>query len=130
MASPLLGLSKTIGKAMKGVFLDATLTRMLPGSTQPPYTAYDPGPPTPRDYPCKAIAEVYGTFTRGQGLVAATDMKVDILVYSLSVQPAPLDRIVIPSIGFSGQIVPGDTPGTPSVSTDPAKAIWSCRTAT
>lgn len=123
MTSPILGLAKTVGKALNGIFLDAVLTREIPGSGP----VYDPGPPTTVTYSCKALTESYGAYTRGQGLVAATDMKVMILATSLSVEPKPLDRIAIASQGFSGQIVAGDTPGQPPVGTDPAKALWECR---
>jgi hypothetical protein len=126
VSSPILGLAKTVGKAFNGIFLDAVLTREIPGSGP----AYDPGEPTTVSYPCKALAESFGAFTRGQGLVAATDMKVMILATSLSVQPRPLDKIEIAVQGFSGRIVAGDTPGTPAVETDPAKAVWSVRCST
>jgi hypothetical protein len=126
MTSPILGLAKTVGKAFNGVFLDAVLTREIPGDGP----AYDPGEPTIQTFNMKALAESYGSYTRGQGLVAATDMKVMILATSLSVQPQPLDKIEIAAQGFSGRIVAGDTAGTPAVSTDPAKCVWECRAST
>lgn len=126
MTSPILGLAKTIGKALNGIFLDAVLTREVPGSGP----VYDPGPSTTVTYDCKGLVEAYGAYTRGQGLVAATDMKVMILATSLSVQPQPLDKIEIAAQGFTGRIVAGDTSGTPAVETDPAKAVWSIRCST
>jgi len=78
----------------------------------------------------KAIAEEYSAGTRGQGLVGATDMRVLILTTSLKTQPQPLDRIIIPAMGFSGQIVPGDAAGVKPVATDPAKATWQARCST
>lgn len=130
MISPLISLASTIGKAFNGIFLDATLTRDVPGSTEPPYSSYNRGPPTTVTYNCKALAETYSAYTRGQGLVNASDMKVMILATSLSVAPQPLDNISIPVMGFSGQIVAAGTAGQPAVSTDPAKAVWSVRCAT
>lgn len=126
MTSPILGLAAKVGKAFNGVFLDAVLTREVPGDGP----VYDPGPSTTVTYDCKALVESYSAYTRGQGLVAGTDMKALILSTSLSVQPQPLDRISIPDMGFSGQIVPGATPGTPAVQTDPAKAVWTLRCST
>jgi hypothetical protein len=127
MTSPILGLAAKVGKTFNGIFLDATLTRDVPGSTEPPYSSYDPGPSTTVTYSAKAIVESYSAFTRGQGLVNATDMKVMILATSLSVEPQPLDRIAIAAQGFSGQIVAGDTPGQPPVGTDPGKCVWELR---
>jgi len=126
MTSPILGLAKTVGKAFDGVFQDAVLTRETSGDGP----AYDPGEPTTQTYPCKALVESYGAFARGQGLVAATDMKVMILATSLSVQPQPLDKIEIAAQGFTGRVVANGTAGTPAVETDPAKAVWNCRTST
>jgi len=130
MTSELLDLAEEIGDAFDDLFLDAVLTRDVPGSTEPPYSTYDPGPPGTATYSMKALCESYSAFTRGQGLVGATDMKVMILATSLSVEPQPLDRIAIAVQGFSGQIVAGDTAGTPAVGTDPGKAVWTVRCST
>jgi hypothetical protein len=123
-------LPATIGSALKAVFLDAVLTRDVPGSTEPPYSPFDPGPPTTATLTCKAIAQEYGSGVRGQGLVGATDMEVLILATTLSGQPQPLDRVSIPSQGFAGTIAPGNAAGTKAVRTDPAKATWLCRCVT
>lgn len=126
VTSPILGLAAKVGKAFNGIFLDAVLTREVPGDGP----VYDPGPSTTVTYSAKALVETYSAFTRGQGLVNATDMKVMILATSLSTEPQPLDRIAIAVQGFSGQIVAGDTAGTPAVGTDPAKAVWTLRCST
>src|SRR5665213_931211 len=93
MTSPLLGsLAKTIGKAMAGLFLDATLTRDVQEVGPDPA---DPPPPTQVHYTCKAIEQEYSSGVRGQGLVASNDIEVLILADSLAVEPQSLDRITI-----------------------------------
>lgn len=127
MTSPLSGgLARTIGKAFKNLFLDATLTR--DGATTGP--SYDPVQGTPTVYTCKAIAQAYSTGMQGTGLVGSTDMQILILATSLAVTPQPLDRVSIPSQGKVGTIVPANTAGQQAVSTDPANAVWECRAMT
>lgn len=123
MASPLLGsIANTIGNAMAGLFLDATLTRDVPGVATDPA---DPPAPTPVVYTCKAIEENYSAGLRGQGLVDARDIQVLILANSISVEPQPLDRITIRSRAVT--IVPADAAGMKAVQSDPARATWLCR---
>lgn len=123
MTSPLLGLATKINKAFGNIFLDCVLTRSTPG-TGP---AYDPGEPTLTTFDCKAIANSYSAYTMASSLVNSNDMEVLILAASLSIDPEPLDKIEIASQGFVGIIVAGTTSGMKAVSTDPAKAVWSCR---
>ncbi len=127
MSSQLAGsLAKTINKAMKSLFLDAVLTReVVPDS--PAYDPVDPPDPVAVDYPCKAIRDSYGVSFRSGGLVDGKDVKVIILQQSLSIIPAPLDRITITGMGGPFTIV---TPGSgtqPAVMADPANATWECR---
>ena len=124
MTSPLSGaLAKTIGKAMSGIFLDATLTR--DGSpTGPPY---DPTPGAPTDYPCKAIVDEWDAYYRQGGLVSKTDRKVLVLASTLAVAPLSGDRITIE--GLTLTVVPNGS-GQPAVSTDPATAVWTLRART
>ncbi len=126
MASPLSGsLAKTIYKSFKSIFLDATLTRDGANSGD----AYDPETATATVYTCKAIAQEYSAGVQGTDLVGGTDMKILILANSLSVTPEPLDRIAIPSQAISG-VVYGGTTGMKAVTSDPARATWTCRVVT
>ncbi len=54
-------LADTIADALTGaaIPLDIVLTRMLPGSIEPPYAPYDPGPPTPDPHACKGWPDTY-----------------------------------------------------------------------
>jgi hypothetical protein len=123
MTSPLLGsLAATIGSAMSSLFLDATLTRDVPGTIVDPA---DPPLPTQITYSCKAIEQEYSAGLRGQGLVGATDIQVLILASTITVEPQPLDRITIR--GKTVTIVPMSAAGMKAVQSDPAKATWSCR---
>ena len=123
MTSPLAGsLAKTIGKAMGSLFLDATLIRDVPGTIVDPS---DPPPPTQSTFACKAIEQEYGSLDRAQGLVRETDIQILILASTLSVDPAPLDRITIR--GRTVTIIPAGSGGMPPVKSDPARATWLCR---
>lgn len=115
MTSPLLGsLAKTVGKAFAGIFLDATLTRDVPGTIVDPA---DPPLPTQVTYTCKAIVETYAEKFRLDGLVAQNERKVLILADSLNATPVPGDRIAIRGITFT----------VLEVMTDPAEAVWDCK---
>jgi hypothetical protein len=107
---------------MSGLFLDATLTRDVQGVGSDPA---DPPPPTQVAYPCKAIEQDYSSGLLAAGLVTATDIGILILANSLSVDPAPLDRITIR--GRTVTIVPASTSGMKAVQSDPARATWLCR---
>jgi len=108
---------------MSPIFLDATLTRDVPGRATDPA---DPPLPTSVAYPCKAIEDTYGVTLQAAGLVNGTDVKVLILAATLAVEPQPLDRITIR--GVTRTIVPLGTSGVPAVTSDPARATWECRT--
>lgn len=123
MTSPLLGsLAKTIGKALAPIFLDATLTRDVPGVIVDPA---DPPAPTQSTFSCKAIEQEYGSMDRAQGLVSETDIQVLILASTLATDPKPLDRLTIR--GKTVTIVPAGSTGMPPVKSDPARATWLCR---
>lgn len=126
MASPLSGsLAKSIYKGMRGLFLDATLTRdTVPDS--PAYDPFDPSAPVQTSYNCKAVRDNYGVGHRSGGLVNSDDVKIIILQQSLSVTPKSGDRITIAVQGGPWTIV-GDVPGQPAVSADPANAVWELR---
>ena len=118
MASPLSGsLARAIHAGMKGLFLDATLTRDVAGTPSPDTQDFDPVAPTPTDYECKAIHEEYSERWRLEGLVNVGERRVIILAESLSITPQPKDRITIRSETFS--II--------DVQSDPALATYTCR---
>jgi hypothetical protein len=122
MTSPLAGkLAASIYKGMKGLFLDATLTRDGVNSGQ----GYSPNLAEPTVYTCKAIAQP-SKGAQGTDIVSATDTTILILRNSLSVSPEPLDRIAIASQGISG-VIPSDPK---AVKSDPAAATWECRVVT
>lgn len=115
MSSPLEGgLAKTIGSALKTLFLDAVLTRETPAEGGDPF---DPPAPVVTQHECKAIVEAYSDYFRKNGLVDAADRKVLILATSLNVKPQAGDRVTIQHITFTLQ----------EVSTDPATAVWECK---
>src|SRR6266700_1203824 len=96
MVSPLLGsLATKIAQKMSFLFLDATLTRDVPGVATDPA---DPPLPTSVVYSCKAIEEDFSIFLKAQGLVHENDVRVLILAKTLAVRPLPLDRITIRGI--------------------------------
>lgn len=114
-SSPLSGaLAAQIYKGMRKLFLDATLTRDVPGTAT---DLADPPAPTPTDYSCKAIHDTYSAYHRASGLVNEGDVKIIILVGSLSITPLAGDRITIRGKTFS--LVKTDT--------DPALATWECQ---
>jgi hypothetical protein len=104
------------------VFLDATLTRAIPAAGG---DAFDPAEPTEQTFACKAIHDGWSSFHLANNLVAANERKVMILASTLATTPVSGDMITIRGETFA--ICPAGTGGTPAVSTDPAKAVWTCR---
>lgn len=130
MVSPLTGaLAAQVYKGMKGLFLDAVLTRDTPNVNSPDTGDYDPPAPTPVDYPCKAFDTEYDSRLRADGVVGLKDVEVMILANSLAVEPRPLDRITITGRGGPYSIVPAGG-GKKAVTSDPARATWLCRCST
>lgn len=122
MTSPLAGsLAKTIGAAMSGLFLPATLSRTTMAEGSEPWT---PGAPTTVVYGCRAIHAAWGSSWLAGGLVDADDVKVMVLASSLATEPEPGDVVTIRGESFT--VVPGGS-GRPAVMTDPAKAVWELR---
>ncbi len=123
MSSPLLGsLAKQINAGMKGLFLDAVLSRVAPGSGP----SYDPGQGAEADYPCKAIFDSWSAGSIAGGLVASNDRKVLILAQSLPAGVAPMEGDRIALRGLTLRIVT-EGGSLPAVSTDPAEAVWTVR---
>lgn len=114
MTSPLEGrLAKTIGKAMSGLFYDATLSRTTTTGGSP----FDPGGGTTTtvDYTCKAIEDTYSLFEQQNTLIQAGDVKVIVLATTLSVTPTTADKIT--TRGTERAII--------RVDRDPAGATWT-----
>lgn len=108
-------LAKAIGKGLKGLFYDATLTRTT--TTDGP--AWDPGSgtTTTTDYPCKAIEDSFSKYDLANSLIQAGDVKVIVLATTLEVEPTTADKIT--TRGVARSIV--------SVERDPARATWTCQ---
>lgn len=121
MASPLLGLAKTIGGAMAGIFYDATLSRDV---ATPGPNDWTPGPVVTTSYPCKALPDTWGAYSISGGLVAAQDAKLLVLASTLAVKPTEGDRITVQGVTYT---ISSDGGSRPAVGTDPAKAVWELR---
>ncbi len=105
MVSPLAGsLARTIGKAMAGLFLPATLTR---GGTT---------------YPCRAIYEDWGKASGPGGVITNPDVKALVLAQSLAVEPDSGDIVALQGSTF---VVVSNKDTVNAVSTDPARATWT-----
>jgi len=105
MKSPLAGsLARTIGKAMAGLFLPATLTR---GATT---------------YPCRAIFDQWGKDSGSGGALTNPDVKALVLANSLAVELASGDLVALQGSTF---VVVSNIDTKPAVSTDPARAVWT-----
>jgi hypothetical protein len=130
MASPLAGsLARTIAKAAGPLFLDAVLTREVVTLTEES-ESFDPPAPTTTTFACKAIVSQYGDGLRASGVVEAREVEVLILAKTLATMPQPLDRITVSGWPGPLMIVPTESSGKDVVTSDPAKATWSCRCAT
>lgn len=116
MTSPLLGsIASAIYSGLKGIFLDATLTRDTFTSVSPD-VAFDPANPTQTTYTCKAINDKTRTFTTADGLESRRSASILILANSLSVTPTDGDRVTIRSTTYRLGLV----------EIDPAQACWIC----
>jgi hypothetical protein len=115
MVSPLLGsLAATINSAMSSLFIDATLTRQVVPSS-PSYDPADPPAPVPVNYSCKAVRDRYSVSDKRNPNIIQGDVKILVLVNSLSVEPQKDDLITIQGASFS--VVDFDV--------DPANALWT-----
>ena len=95
--------------------IDLTVTRMLPGSTDPPFAPWDPGPPTPDPHTCKGWPDVYMADELANSLILSTDVKVFVVATTLDIDPTPADTVTVRGVTY--QVI--------SVSADPALAIWT-----
>ncbi len=96
-----------------------TLTRSIPGSTEPPYSPWSPGPPTTQNHDCDGWKDAWTIRERESTLIQENDVKVCVLAPSLSVRPVPLDTITVQGTNYT----------VIHAQTDPAEALWviQCR---
>lgn len=117
MASPLSGsLASAIYSGLKGIFLDATLTRDVFAASSPD-VEFDPAAPTQMTFACKAIRDNYSKSEMATGLVLMGDAKILILANSITTVPVVGDRVMIQSATF--RIM--------NVMVDPALALYTCQ---
>lgn len=121
MASPLVGIPRTIGGALSGIFFDATLERDVATAGPNDWT---PGPVASVSYQCKALADAWSAYHISGGMVSANDAKVLILASTLSIEPQAGDRVTVRGEMFTLVTEGGSRP---AVMSDPAKALWECR---
>jgi hypothetical protein len=124
MTSVLAGsLARTIGGAMAGLFLPATLSRTTKASAAAA-TPWEPGAGTTKTYSCKAIHDTWEARYLAGGVVKASDRKIIILASSLpGITPEAGDVVTIRGEAFT-IFSEGDMP---AVQSDPALATWTCR---
>lgn len=116
------GIANIVYGAAKFLFLDATLIRETEASTND----FDTVTTTVVTYPCKAIEDTVSVMEmQGGDFMQTNYVKVLILAASLATEPKPLDRIVLR--GKTLTILPGEKVLYPTVQTDPAHALWTCR---
>jgi phosphoribosylamine-glycine ligase len=116
MTSPLSGsLARVVGKALRGLFLDATYETVSAG-TYDPLTDTFSGAGTVT-YAVKAIAEGYPErlVAVKDALIRRSDRRVTILAASLPVSPRAGDKITLAG-GQLLQVI--------SVESDQARATW------
>lgn len=128
MTSPLQSqIASLIYTGMRGLFLDATLTRDGANTTG---EGYSPNLAEATVYSCKAIPLEHAKGTRGGDLAGTTEVAVMILANSfktssgasVSVKPETLDRIAVPVREIEG-VIPDRKK---AVTSDPARATWTC----
>lgn len=113
MSSILEGeLAQVLGDALiaAGIPYDVTLKRTTPGTGDP----WDPDSGVVADYPGKGFLDQYTEDERDGTLIAAGDVRVFVVVSTLTVEPVPGDRIEARGKVYS--IV--------NVGADPARAQW------
>lgn len=115
------GLAGVFAAGLSWLYADATYTVDEPA---PGGTAWDPAPPTPTDYPCKAMRDEWAAYERQSGAVAAADWKVLILTASLPVTPQEGGRITLNGVTLTIASAGGSAP---AVSADPGQGAWVLR---
>lgn len=123
MASELEGIDAEVASAFATVFFDGTL---ILETVTPGATPLDAPTITTKSYACKVLEEEYNSFQRVNGQVGMNDVKVMILAKSLPAGIAPRPGARITSRSVTRRIVARDS-GIEPVSTDPARAVWTCR---
>lgn len=103
-------LAGIIFDALEGADLpyDLVLTREIPGSTEPPYSPWSPGPPTIQTHNCRGLVDDYRADQRDGTLILSNDRKVLILAPSLSITPVPGDKITARGVVYTAITVQAD----------------------
>jgi hypothetical protein len=110
-------MAKAIYKAMKGLFLDATLHKETQGSNSPDVDGtFDPPAPTVTDYTCKVVREVYVKKLIVNGVERTSQVRFIILQQSLSVDAEAGDYLTFDGIKYN----------LLAAEADPANATWLC----
>lgn len=116
MASVLAGsLAKTVGKALKGIFLDGSVSVPAAAAGSEPW---NPGAQTWTSYSCKIIHEEYSERLKLEGLVNESHRKFLLLANSISIEPAAGHKVTFQGVDYIVR----------DVSTDPARACWVLHT--
>lgn len=92
-------------------FSDATLSRVTGGG------AWVEGATTVATYPCKAMIDTYSDHLRAVSDIPGTDVKLMIVGTSIAVDPLKEDSVAIAGKNYRIR----------EVSTDPARAMWTCQ---
>jgi len=92
---------------------DLMLIRSVPGNGPP----HNPGPPTTQTHGCRGFVDDYRADQRDGTIIQVNDRKIVILAPSLSVAPAPQDKITARGANYT----------VISVQADPALAGYTCQ---
>lgn len=89
-------LAQTISDALIDASIPyvVTVTRTVPGEPDPS-TPWIPGEPVATDYPCQGFTETYSEFYLAAGLVQANDLKVVVLLPTITITPAIGDTVTV-----------------------------------
>ncbi|ACL61046.1 hypothetical protein [Methylobacterium nodulans] len=115
------GFAGIFGAGFGWIYAEAVYTVDLPGEGGTPW---DPAPPTPTAYPCKAMRDEWTAYERQGGLIAAQDWKVLVLTESLPVTPVEGGRITLNGQTLTIASAGG---GAPAITTDPGRGAWVLR---
>jgi hypothetical protein len=102
------------------VFYDAVLRVHSKGAGP----AYNPGPSTFQDYPCKGLVTNWSNYSMASGLVTAMDRKILILASTCAVAPSEGCDIIINGGTYRLNSQGGSAP---AVKRDPSASVWTCR---
>lgn len=116
MTSILSSIQATVASALSGMFFDATLTRDAETDD------VDPAAPSTSTFSCKALVDDYSDYLKMNGVIKEGERRVLILAGTLSTRPIATDRIA--ATDATGVTA---TYNILEVKTDPAVAVWECK---